>query len=79
MSDRRLRPMITFMSAYVDAMFRAAAAANDGVVRRQKLDVLNNRVLDEIIERAKENEWHVLESDTQIIVLCNSGHLRILA
>jgi hypothetical protein len=60
-------------------MFRADAAATDGVVRRQKFDVLRLGVLDQIIERAQDNGWHVLESDTQIIVLCNTGHLRILA
>jgi hypothetical protein len=60
-------------------MFSADAARTDGVVRRQKFDVHRHGVLDQIIERAQENGWHVLESDTQIIVLCNTGHLRILA
>jgi len=66
------------MTKWVDDMFRADAVLKEGIVRRQKSDVNNMGVLPEIIDRAKANDWHVLESETQYIVLCNSGQLQIL-
>ena len=65
------------MSSYVDNMFRAQAAAG-GVVRRNIGDVYRLGVLDEIVDVAREEGWHVIETGDQIVVLCHTGRLSII-
>jgi hypothetical protein len=65
------------MSAYVDNMFRAQQAASFGIVRRSEREVERLGVLDEIIDRAESNGWHVLQTGGQIVVLCHPGALTV--
>lgn len=48
-----------------------------GVVRRSIDDVMQYGALDEIIARAQENGWHVIETGDQIVVLCHPGSMQI--
>ncbi len=65
------------MSAYVDNMFRAHQAASFGIVRRSERQVLQLGVLEEIIERAMDEGWHVIQTGGQIVVLCHSGAMTV--
>ncbi len=65
------------MSSWVDTMFGADQARNGGVVRRSIYDIDRLGVLDEIVERAKEQNFHVIETGDQVVVLCHSGSLMI--
>ncbi|PRB01754.1 N-(5'-phosphoribosyl)anthranilate isomerase [Microbacterium sp. MYb64] len=65
------------MSAWVDQMFRAQQSMSGGVVRRSIDDVMQYGALDEIIARAQENGWHVIETGDQIVVLCHPGSMQI--
>jgi len=69
---------LQLMSAWVDQIFRAAQSANGGVVRRSVLDVYQKGALDEILDRAMVEGWHVIETGDQIVVLCHRGRLNIL-
>ncbi|MBN9104207.1 MAG: hypothetical protein J0I14_04315 [Propionibacteriaceae bacterium] len=66
------------MSAWVDQFFDADQARTGGVIRRSVYDIREHRgALDEIIDRAKEEDFHVIETGDQIVVLCHSGALTI--
>ncbi|MDR6691328.1 hypothetical protein J2X55_002240 [Microbacterium sp. 1154] len=67
------------MSAWVDQMFAAGQVAVGGVVRRSVNDVIDQGAFDEIVQRAKDNGWHVIETGGQIVVLCHAGALVIHA
>ena len=63
-------------SAWVLQIFRAQAAEG-GVVRRSTYDVHRNDAFDEIIEYARERQFHVIETGQQIVILCHEGDLVI--
>lgn len=65
------------MSSWVDTMFGAEQARSGGVVRRSVYDIDRLGVFDEIVERAKEQDFHVIETGDQLVVLCHSGSLKI--
>ncbi|MEW1705937.1 hypothetical protein AB0230_01740 [Microbacterium sp. NPDC089190] len=67
------------MSAWVDQIFGAGQVGSGGVVRRNVADVAAYGAFDEIVDRAKANGWHVIETGNQIIVLCHAGALVIHA
>ncbi|OZE88021.1 hypothetical protein CH304_00170 [Rhodococcus sp. 15-649-1-2] len=64
------------MSAWVDQIFEAKQASH-GVVRRAVSHVEKGDYLGEIIERAKEKGYHVVETGDQIVILCHEGELRL--
>lgn len=65
------------MSAWVDQMFNAQQTATGGVVRRSVDDVMRYDALSEIIMRAQQSGWHVIETGDQIVVLCHPGSMQI--
>ena len=65
------------MSAWVDQIFQADQVHTGGVVRRSVYDVQRFDVLDEIVQRARANNWHVIETGDQIVILCHDGDLRL--
>lgn len=48
-----------------------------GIVRRKKSDVERMVGLDAVIEYAQQRQFHVVETGDQIIVVCNSGTLKL--
>ena len=66
------------MSAWVDIMFESSQqAAGGGVVRRSVYDVTRQCALKEIVMRAREKNFHVLETGGQIVLLCHEGEVVI--
>jgi hypothetical protein len=65
------------MSAWVEQIFSARIVGDGGVVRRSISDVNQNNALEEIIEIAKENDFHVIETGEQVIILCNPGYMKV--
>lgn len=47
------------------------------MIRRSVYDVERFDVLDEIIYRAKDEGWHVIETGGQLVVLCHEGSMVI--
>lgn len=66
------------MSAWVDQIFRAAAA-DGGVVRRARVDVDKYASLGDVIREAEARGFHVIETGDQVVVLCHTGRLVIHA
>ncbi len=66
------------MSATVELMFNASTQANNGgVVRRAAWRIHAMGLLPEIIRRARANNFHVIETGGQIVLLCHEGDLVI--
>lgn len=65
------------MTRWVDQIFEAQQAATGGVVRRSAHDVHRFGVLDEIVWKARDQGFHVIETGDQIVILCNQGELII--
>jgi hypothetical protein len=65
------------MSAWVDNIFNAQQVTSGGVVRRSTYDVARLDALDEIVDRAMHEGWHVIETGGQVVVLCHTGALKI--
>lgn len=70
--------MIHTMSRWVDQVFSAAQSRNGGVVRRSLNDVEHFNAYDEIVRRARNKGWHVIETGDQLVVLCHPGDLTIV-
>ena len=66
-------------SAWVEQIFQAQQAqpANGGVVRRAREDVDKYASLGEIVDYARDNGFHVIETGDQVVILCHSGALVI--
>lgn len=66
------------MASWIDQMFSAQQAHAGGVVRRSIHDINKYASLEEVLERVDDQGWHVVQIGDQIIVLCNTGDIRIL-
>jgi hypothetical protein len=64
--------------AWIDQMFDSNQARTGGVVRRSIHDIDKYTSLPDVLERAAAEGWHVVQIGDQVIVLCNTGDLRIL-
>lgn len=63
--------------SWLRQLFRAGAVNRGGIVRRKKSDVERMVGLDAVIEYAQQRQFHVVETGDQIIVVCNSGTLKL--
>ena len=48
------------------------------MVRRALYDVNRFGVYDEIVERARDEGWHVVEIGDQLAVLCHPGRIQLI-
>ncbi|MES2706362.1 MAG: hypothetical protein V4726_07135 [Verrucomicrobiota bacterium] len=63
--------------AWLTQVFSAAAASNDGIVRRKKSSVHENASFEELKEFVLFNDFHLIETGDQYVVFCNGGALTI--
>ena len=61
------------MSAWNDQMFEAKIVLRDGIVRRKKADVLHYASLADLLARVQLEQFNLVESGDQYIVICNQG------
>lgn len=66
------------MAKWLDQMFNANQVISGGIIRRSVQDVLKYSSIGDVVDRAKENGWHVILNGDQIVVLCNPGEVKIL-
>ena len=63
---------------WIAAIFSAKAAQNGGVVRRNRIwverEIGRARFEDEVRKRG----FHLLETGQQLLVICNSGQIRVV-
>lgn len=65
------------MSAWIDQMFDAQIVAREGIVRRKKEDVHQYASFNELIQRVRDEQYHLIETGDQYIVICNRGAVLI--
>lgn len=66
------------MASWIDQMFSAQQVRGGGVVRRSIHDINRYASLEEVLQRVDDEGWHVVQIGDQVIVLCNTGDMRIL-
>jgi hypothetical protein len=65
--------------AWIDRIFSAKVAASGGVVRRSVASVdreIGRQLFEDEVRRRR---FHLLQCGGQYIVICNSGHMQIIA
>lgn len=66
------------MSQWIENIFNAKIAKEDGVVRRKKTTVARCASLDELVAAVKKRKFHMIEIGDQYVILCNTGTFKIL-
>ncbi|MEM8977915.1 MAG: N-(5'-phosphoribosyl)anthranilate isomerase [Pseudomonadota bacterium] len=69
---------LTAQDIWLHQLFSAKAVNKGGVLRRAKHDVARNIGLEQLILEVKRRGFHMIETDAQLIILCNNGHFRVL-
>jgi len=70
--------IILGMTIWVDQIFSARQAREGGMVRRALYDVNRLGAYEEIVERARAEDWHVVEIGDQLAVLCHPGQIQLV-
>jgi hypothetical protein len=65
------------MSKWIEQIFEAKIVKKEGVVRRDKYDVHRYASLAALLEYVRENDWHLVETGDQYVVLCHKGAMKI--
>ena len=63
---------------WIAAIFSAKAVQNGGVVRRNRVWVEREIGRDRFEDEVRKRGFHLLESGQQLIVICNSGQIRVV-
>lgn len=66
------------MSQWIEKIFSAKIAAEEGVVRRKKTTVQRYASKEDIVAAVKERRFHLIETGDQYVIVCNSGDIRII-
>lgn len=66
------------MSQWIEQMFRAQIAKNEGIVRRKKVSVDKYASRDELVAAVKKRHFHLVETGDQYIIVCNKGDIKIV-
>jgi hypothetical protein len=64
--------------AWLDLIFQAKAAGRGGIVRRAVKDIDREVGRDRFIAEVRRRRFHLVECGGQFIVICNSGHMRVI-
>ncbi len=65
------------MATYLDEWFGAQAAKKDGIIRRDKWSIdKHERMFENLLARCRAQGFHLIETSTQYVVLCNAGEVR---
>jgi hypothetical protein len=63
---------------WMDLVFSAKAVARGGIVRRSAAWVEREVGRDRFVAEVKRRGYHLVETGGQLIVICNSGGLRVI-
>lgn len=66
------------MSQWIENIFSAKIAIEQGVVRRKKTTVARYASFEKLVEAVKKRKFHMIETGDQYIIVCNSGSIKIL-
>jgi hypothetical protein len=65
------------MAKYIDELFQAEEVKKNGIVRRNKANFDRFSSLFELAARVRKEQFHLIETGDQYIVICNTGALKI--
>ena len=66
------------MNAWINQIFKAGAVAKGGVVRRNLSDVIKYAGSPQaLLVEVKRRNYHLVQTGNQLIVICNSGDVKI--
>lgn len=66
------------MSQWIENIFSAKIATEEGIVRRKKTSVERCASRDELITAVKKRKFHLIETGDQYVIVCNSGAVKIV-
>lgn len=66
------------MSQWIENIFSAKIATNEGIVRRKKSTVEKYASIKELVSAVKERDFHLIETGDQYVIVCNSGAVKIV-
>lgn len=66
------------MSQWVENIFSAKIATEEGIVRRKKTTVQRYASKEDLIAAVKKRRFHLIETGDQYVIVCNSGGVRII-
>lgn len=64
--------------AWLAQVFSSRAAETGGIVRRKRRDVHREVGRDAFFAEVQHRGFHLLECGDQYIVICHSGHMRVI-
>lgn len=62
---------------YINRIFEAKTAKNEGVVRRNIADVIKFASIPYLVKEVEARGFHLIESGDQFVIFCNSGDFKI--
>ncbi len=66
------------MSKWIESIFTAKIAKEEGVVRRKKTTVARYASAKELIIAVKKRNFHMIETGDQFVIICNTGNIKII-
>ncbi len=64
---------------WIKQIFSAQAATNGGIVRRKVADVRRYASMAQLKQEVRERGFHMVLAGDDVVIFCNSGHLKIVA
>lgn len=61
----------------LEEMFSAQSAGKEGIIRRNKKHIERLIGFDALLQRVKREQFHLIETGEQYIIICNPGVLKI--
>ena len=72
-------PLNASADAWIARLFDAKTAGRGGVVRRSVISVEREIGRAALVNEVTRRGFHLIECGGQFIVICNTGHLKIIA
>ena len=66
------------MSQWIENIFTAKIATENGIVRRKKTTVIKYASRDDLIAAVRKRKFHLIETGDQYVIVCNSGAIQIV-
>lgn len=66
------------MSQWIENIFTAKIATEQGIVRRKKTSVNRYASREELIAAVRKRNFHLIETGDQFVIVCNSGAVKIV-
>lgn len=66
------------MSQWIENIFTAKIATEEGVVRRKKTSVERYATREELIAAVRKRKFHLIETGDQYVIVCNTGAVKIV-